>query len=202
MMYSGTMTTVLDIGLSLAPVRRAAGISQRELAVALGTSQQQIARWEATGYRTASLERVDATAQALGIVASAVTLTQPMAAETGAKYAPMASLPVPVSVGATAPVRDLGEITARLRAHSVDLAERGLSRIAVFGSFAVGEQTPESDVDLLVEFALAPVGLAYMEPPEFAESILGRAIDWVEPALLRPRLRDRALKEAVYVWKA
>lgn len=125
----------------------------------------------------------------------------PVAAEATACYHPTTAA---LAVGAQAvlPVRDLGEIAARIRAHSAELAERGLSRIGVFGSFALGEQAPGSDVDMLVEFLDKPEGFSYMEPPEFAEAILGRKVDWVEPNLLRPRLRDQVLREVVYVWEA
>jgi predicted nucleotidyltransferase len=195
------MDSILDIGSSLASVRRAAGQSQRELAQRLGTSQQQIARWEATGYRSASLARVAAAAEALGISAPSPLANLPLAAETPNDYysAPAALVS---DAPATLPVRDLGEIAARLRAHASELAARGVARIGVFGSFALGEQTPASDVDLLVEFSDKPGGFAYMEPPAFAEAILGREVDWVEPQLLRPRLRDRVLREVVYVWEA
>ena len=200
-MYSLLMGTIIDIGASLATARRAAGISQRELAARLATSQQQIARWEATGYRSASLARVEAAAQALGVTTASPLTNLPVAAETPSGYY-AASPVIARGSSATLPVRDLGEIAARVRAHATELAERGLSRIGVFGSFALGEQTPESDVDLLVEFSNKPSGFAYMEPPDFAEAILGREVDWIEPHLLRPRLRDRVLREVVYVWEA
>ena len=201
MMYPYFMGIVLDIGSSLAGARKAVGCSQRELARRLGTSQQQIARWEATGYRSASLVRVAAAAEALGVTAPSSLARLPLAAETLAGYRapPAAQASEALTV---LPVRDLGEIAARVRAHASELAERGLSRIGVFGSFALGDQTSDSDVDLLVEFSDRPEGFAYMEPPAFAEAILGREVDWVEPHLLRPRLRDRVLREVVYVWEA
>lgn len=190
------MTTPLDIGARLAPERRSQGISQRELGEALGVRQQQIARWETTGYRTASLQRVDSAARALGLeleapVGAHATL---LAAESVAAYGATATANV-------APVRDLGEIAARIRANGDVLRDRyHLDRIGVFGSFVYGEQTPVSDVDLLVEFARKPRGFAYFEPIVFAEELLGREVDFVEPALLRERLRDRVLKDTVYVW--
>jgi uncharacterized protein len=200
-MYSSVMSTILDIGSSLAGARRVARLSQRELARRLGTSQQQIARWEASGYRSASLARVAAAAEALGISAPSPLASIPVAAETPSSYY-AASAGLALGSPRTLPVRDLGEIAARVRAHATEFAEQGLSRIGVFGSFALGEQTSDSDVDLLVEFSDKPEGLAYMEPPAFAEAILGREVDWVEPQLLRPRLRDRVLREVVYVWEA
>lgn len=72
---------------------------------------------------------------------------------------------------AVPPARDLGEIAARIRARGADFSARGLPRIGVFGSFARGEQTPDSDVDLLAEFSDKPSGFEYMEPPAFAEPV-------------------------------
>jgi hypothetical protein len=189
------MKPLLDIGSQLVAARRAQGVSQRELAEKLGVVQQQVARWEAAQYRTASLERVSAVAGALGLDTGA--LAQPLlAAEAPATY----SATAPAS-GVT-PVRDLGEVVARLREHSDMLRRNGFSRIGVFGSFSTGEQAPESDVDLLVEFSDKPLGFDFIHTILASEEILGRRVDLVEPHLLRERLRKRVLSEVIYVWEA
>ncbi|MHB1016623.1 MAG: nucleotidyltransferase domain-containing protein [Coriobacteriia bacterium] len=186
------MTRPLDIGSALVTARRATGISQRDLGAAVGVAQQQIARWEASGYRNASLERVDAVARALGYEAADL----PLAAEAPAAYAVEAATPV------VTPVRDLGEITARIREHGRELRERfGIVRIGVFGSFVHGEQTDASDVDLLVEMP-KPGGFLFVEAAQYVEDLLGRDVDFIEPHALHPRMHDRVLREAVYVWAA
>lgn len=190
------MSTLLDIGDSLVRARRASGISQRELADALGTSQQQIARWEAGAYRSATLERVAKVARAIeGVTPSAL-----LASETVATYR---TLPSPSArPDAALPVRDLGEIAARIRASGAELSGTyHLDRIGVFGSFAAGEQGPTSDVDLLVETA-DPGGFRFVSAANFTSGILGRKVDFVRPHLLRDRLRARVLSEVVYVWSA
>ncbi len=193
------MTTVLEIGAELVRARRAQGISQRELGERLGVRQQQIARWEATCYRGASLERVDEAARVLGVgLPQAAAATLPLAAEAPAVY----------SAGGDAgprvdPVRDLGEIATRIREHGDRFRDEfGIERIGVFGSFAYGEQTSASDVDLLIDFRQKPMGFAYFGIGVLAEGILGRPVDFVEAQFLRERLRDRVLKETVYVWAA
>lgn len=193
------MTSLLDIGPELVRARRARGMSQRELAGLLGVRQQQIARWEASGYRTASLARVAAAAAALGV--GGPEPGRPLiAAESGTAYA-TATAPV-ASAAAATPVRDLGEIASRIRDHGATFRDvYHFDGVGVFGSFAAGRQTPESDVDLLVETA-DPGGYRFVSAVGFVEEILGRKADLVRPHLLRTRLRERVLSEVVNVWKA
>jgi ribosome-binding protein aMBF1 (putative translation factor) len=56
-----------ELPRALIEARIAAGWSQRELAEHLGLKEQQIQRYEATGYAAASLERVQSVAHALGV---------------------------------------------------------------------------------------------------------------------------------------
>ncbi|MDP3629530.1 MAG: nucleotidyltransferase domain-containing protein [Actinomycetota bacterium] len=192
------MTSLLNIGPHLIATRRINGISQRELGVRLGVRQQQVARWEATGYRTASLAHVAAAAAALGCNPGAIATplaNTPLAAEAPATYAVDSS-------SAMTPVRDLGEIAARVRAHGDALRDRyTITRVGVFGSFASGEQTPLSDVDIVVDIE-DPGGFRFIEAADFTEEILGRRVDIARPHLLKDRLRDRVLEEVIYVWSA
>ena len=56
-----------DLPLMLVRARVARGWSQRQLATALGIAEQQIQRYEANGYATASLTRLCDVANALGL---------------------------------------------------------------------------------------------------------------------------------------
>lgn len=193
------MTYPLEIGPRLVAARRARRISQRELGEQVGVAQQQIARWEASGYRTAALERVDAVARALGIPDTDSAIANlPLAAEVQATY----PTPTRIDSDAVAPVNDLGEIAARIRAHGDELKERfGIARIGVFGSFATGEQTATSDIDLLVEMP-EPGGFLFVEAAQFIESVLGRDVDFVRAEGLHERLRSRVTRDVLYVWSA
>jgi uncharacterized protein len=171
----------LDIGVGLVAARRARRVSQRELGALIGVAQQQIARWEAAEYRSVALERVDAVARALDLRDA----TDYLPREPGAS---------------TAPVRDLGGIAGRVRAHSDEISARwGITRVGVFGSFASGEQTPTNSVELLVEMAGEDKG-PYRDAAEYLEGVLGREVELSDPALLTPRRRSRVLSETVYVW--
>lgn len=59
------LAVVSDLPQALIRARIAAGISQRELAIRLGLKEQQIQRYEATKYASASLSRVIEVAQAI-----------------------------------------------------------------------------------------------------------------------------------------
>lgn len=56
-----------DLPKSLIQGRIATGLSQEELAAKLGLKPQQIQRYEATEYRSASLQRVNEVVRALGL---------------------------------------------------------------------------------------------------------------------------------------
>ena len=55
-----------DVALQLADLRKKSGISQRELARMVGTSQQQISRLESPSYEGHSLSMIRRVAEALG----------------------------------------------------------------------------------------------------------------------------------------
>ncbi len=68
---SGGQTTFVshsfDLPNALIRARIAAGLSQRDLAERLGLKEQQVQRYEATEYSSASLDRVRAVIRALGV---------------------------------------------------------------------------------------------------------------------------------------
>jgi uncharacterized protein len=73
----------------------------------------------------------------------------------------------------------------------------GVTRLSMFGSFARDEGREDSDVDLLVEFG-KPIGLfEFVRLQRELGARLGRRVELVTPAALRPQLRDRILGEAV-----
>ena len=52
----------------------------------------------------------------------------------------------------------------------------GVRRLAIFGSFAKGTQSPKSDIDILVEFE-KPLGLEFIQLIEYLDKKLGRKTD-------------------------
>jgi predicted nucleotidyltransferase len=73
----------------------------------------------------------------------------------------------------------------------------GARDVRVFGSVARGDASPSSDVDFLVEFepgrSLLDHGGLVMD----LQDLLGCEVDVVSEGGMRPRFRDRVLKEAV-----
>ena len=103
------------------------------------------------------------------------------------------------SVPQKPPPRRRDEILRILAEHRSNLEELGVKSLALFGSVARNEASRNSDVDLLVEFA-RPVGLfKFFDLQNYLESILGCKVDLGTPDSLKPALRERVLKEAVYV---
>ena len=88
---------------------------------------------------------------------------------------------------------------AMLRAHRdaiVGLASRrGVSNIRVFGSVARGDATPESDIDLLVDFEAGESGLDLIAFAQDVEELLGYRVD-VDTRVHRV-VRDRVEAQAV-----
>jgi ribosome-binding protein aMBF1 (putative translation factor) len=61
------LDSIEELPKTLIQARIAAGLSQEELAAKLGLKPQQIQRYEATNYQSASLERVNEIVRVLGV---------------------------------------------------------------------------------------------------------------------------------------
>jgi hypothetical protein len=75
----------------------------------------------------------------------------------------------------------------------------GVGRIALFGSTARDEATADSDLDLLVDFEVGPTFDSFMGLKLFLEDHLGKRVDLVTRAALKPRMRPIVEREAVDV---
>ena len=73
----------------------------------------------------------------------------------------------------------------------------GVRNIRIFGSVARGEQTPASDIDLLVDYESGQSGFAFIRFCEDAEALLARPVDVATVRSLNPRIRGRVLAEAI-----
>lgn len=91
------------------------------------------------------------------------------------------------------------ETLRRLSEHRADLARFHVKSLQMFGSVARGEDRPDSDVDILVDFAGPPTFDDFMGLKLYLEDLLGRRVDLVTRNALRARLRDIVVREAVHV---
>jgi predicted nucleotidyltransferase/DNA-binding XRE family transcriptional regulator len=135
-----------DIAAALISTRKRLGLTQRELGEKLGVKQQQIARWERTGYRSATLERVVAVADAVKVDLGCQAEGAPIAAEDPATYG---DLPADAPPEVAAALRRIGVTPAAVAAFS---RSHGIARLELFGSVLTPGFGPKSDVDVLVTY--------------------------------------------------
>ena len=83
-----------------------------------------------------------------------------------------------------------GKIYEIARKHKAD-------KVYVFGSCARKEETPESDVDFLVELQKGASLFDLMDLQDEYEALLNCKVDVVSRRGLNPYLRDNVLSEAV-----
>jgi uncharacterized protein len=165
-----------DAGVLLASVRREAGLTQTELAHRAGTSQAMVARYE-TGAASPTVRTLGRLLRAAG------------------RELKLSGLP-------SSPAGSPGSVAALLREHSAEIraaAEAvGARNVRVFGSVARGEETPESDVDLLVDFPAGERGLfPLLRLAGEIEELVGRPVDVAAVEVMAAPVRERALAEAI-----
>jgi uncharacterized protein len=165
-------------GTVVRDARQRAGLSQSELARRAGVTQSVISAYE-NGKREPGMgmlaKLVEATGHRLRVEAEEV---------------PGAVRGLPATV--------LGRRLRRCRRAVIDAAaRRGARNVRVFGSAARGTDTESSDVDLLVD--LDPdVGLVSLVALERElAGILGRPVDVIPAAGLKPTLVSEILAEAI-----
>ena len=90
---------------------------------------------------------------------------------------------------------DVDAVIDRLRALNPVIGERwGAEIVGLFGSVARGEDSPDSDLDLLVTYH-RPIGLAVVDLADFLETECGRRVDLASSKWLRPWFREAIADE-------
>jgi uncharacterized protein len=93
-------------------------------------------------------------------------------------------------------------IRTRLSSHYGELRDVfHVSRLAVFGSVARGEDRENSDIDVLVEFSRA-VGWEIFDLNDYLEQLLQRKVDIATLAALKPELREQILSEKIELYSS
>ena len=94
------------------------------------------------------------------------------------------------------------QVITVLRAHEDELKAAGILHLSLFGSTARGDQTPESDVDLMIEYddskmkSLLTLGGWISD----LQDMLGVDVDISPKSWMRERVRKQALKDAIDVF--
>lgn len=94
------------------------------------------------------------------------------------------------------------EVIARLKEAEPALRARGIRHAAVFGSVARGEQRPDSDIDILVDFdpAARLTIYDYVGIKEYVSELFGGGVDVVSHRGLKPYIKPRVTAEAIYAF--
>ena len=93
----------------------------------------------------------------------------------------------------------LQQIVRILEKHKPELQRKyPVARLGVFGSYARGEATENSDIDIAVEFS-APMGLNFVAMADEIEDLFGIKTDVVSKAGIKPAYLPFVEKDIVYV---
>lgn len=87
-----------------------------------------------------------------------------------------------------------------LHKHYQTIRRHGVKTIGVFGSYARGEQTTASDIDVVIEFEEGKKSFDnYMDLKFFLENIFRRKVDLVIKTTIKPSLKKFILQDIRYV---
>ncbi|UBF29407.1 nucleotidyltransferase family protein [Kovacikia minuta CCNUW1] len=74
-----------------------------------------------------------------------------------------------------------------------------VTQLGIFGSYARGEQTADSDIDVLIDYEQAPTLFMLVELRDYLSNLTGMRVDVVSKNGLKPRIRKRVLSEVVHL---
>jgi uncharacterized protein len=74
-----------------------------------------------------------------------------------------------------------------------------MTELGIFGSYARGEQTETSDIDVLIDYGDAPTLFKLVELRDYLSQITGMKVDVMTKNGLKTRIRDRVLSEVFYI---
>ena len=93
----------------------------------------------------------------------------------------------------------LETILEKLRDYKPELQRKyPISRLGLFGSYARGEATENSDIDVAVEFN-GPMGLNFVAMANEIEDLFGTKVDVVPKRSIKPIYLSSVEKDILYV---
>lgn len=96
-------------------------------------------------------------------------------------------------------MKTVNEIKKVLAEHKEELKQKyNVKEIGIFGSYVRGEQTKNSDLDILVKFR-KPIGLDFVELADYLEAVLKTKVDLVSSGAIKPSRRKYIMQDLVHV---
>ncbi|MBC8527008.1 MAG: nucleotidyltransferase family protein [Candidatus Cloacimonetes bacterium] len=97
-------------------------------------------------------------------------------------------------------MKNIEGIKVIINSHKRNLKKRfKVKSISLFGSYLRNEENEKIDIDLLVEFSTTIDLFEFIRLENFLSQLLGRKVDMVMKDTLKPRIKDRILKEAIAI---
>lgn len=97
-------------------------------------------------------------------------------------------------------VQDVADVRLVIERHRAQIKALGVSRLGLFGSFVRGEQRPNSDVDILVDFERGRKTFDnFIELAFLLEELLQRPVELVTLEAISPYIRPYIESEVEYV---
>jgi uncharacterized protein len=99
-------------------------------------------------------------------------------------------------------IMNRGEIIARLRENEAALRKKGVAHAALFGSRARGDQRPDSDTDIMIEFdPTAQITVFdYAGLKDYIAELFEGHVDVVNRDGLKPYVKPAASTDAIYAF--
>ena len=95
------------------------------------------------------------------------------------------------------PNREIEKIKFKITAV---LKKNKVSKAGIFGSYSRGEQNKNSDIDIAVEINDEDMSLlGFIRLIRLLEGLLKRKVDLVEYSAIKPRIKERILKEEIRI---
>lgn len=97
-------------------------------------------------------------------------------------------------------MKSLADTQKLLEEHKPVLMQKfHVKTLGIFGSYVRGEQTPRSDIDVLVEFFKPVSFFTFLEFEEHLSQLLGTKVDLVTKKALKPAIGEAILKQVQYI---
>jgi uncharacterized protein len=94
-------------------------------------------------------------------------------------------------------IRD--KVISLLREHQPEMRVFKIQELSIFGSVARNQETPQSDVDILVKFDGPATYDTYMELKFYLEELLNRKVDLITVDAVRKEIKEFVEKDLIRV---